>query len=201
MRSTCLGAMSLRSLTMMRPYLVSISSVFCGSAPGGSCCARAGTTQISAAKSASRRIMESPGSTAGLAGELRFQADGNRRRNERRYVAAHGCDLPHQCGADRADDRRGRQKNRLHGGGHGGVHARHFYLVVEIGPAAQPTDQQRRALALGGGHDEIAKGDAGEIAAAGARERAAGLLDYGAALLGVEQGRLAGMGADREHEP
>ena len=35
----------------------------------------------------------------------------------------------------------------------------------------------------------------------GARERAAGLLDHGAALLGVEQGCLAGMGADREHEP
>src|SRR4029450_3316766 len=48
---------------------------------------------------------------------------------------------------------------------------------------------------------EIAKGDASKIAAAGTGERAAGLLDHGAALLGVEQGRLAGMGADREHEP
>src|SRR5262249_5004326 len=142
-----------------------------------------------------------PGSTAGLAGKLRFQTDSNGRWNEWRYVAADGCDLPHQCGADRADDRRGRQKNRLHGGRHGGVHARHFYLVVEIGRAAQPADDERRALALGGGHDEITKGDAGEITTAGARECAAGLLDHGAALLGVEQGRLAGMGADREHEP
>src|SRR5262249_16051609 len=61
-----------------------------------------------------------PGSTAGLAGKLRFQTDGNGRWNERRYVAADGCDLPHQCGADRAGDRRGRQKNRLHGGRRGG---------------------------------------------------------------------------------
>src|SRR5262249_19207060 len=50
-------------------------------------------------------------------------------------------------------------------------------------------------------HDQIAKGDTGKIATAGARERAAGLLDHGAALLDVEQGCLAGMGADREHEP
>src|SRR5262249_52626483 len=62
-------------------------------------------------------------------------------------------------------------------------------------------EKWRGALAWGGGQDEIAKGDAGEIAAAGARERAAGLLDHGAALLDIEQGRLAGMGADREHEP
>src|SRR5262249_10446986 len=89
----------------------------------------------------------------------------------------------------------------LHGGRHGRVQPRHFYLVIEVGRAAQPADQERRALALGRGHDQIAKGDAGEITTAGARKRAAGLLDHGAALLGREQGCLAGMGADREYEP
>ena len=50
------------------------------------------------------------------------------------------------------------------------VHPRHFHLVVEIGRAAQPADEERRALALGRRDHEIGEGDAGEIAAARARE-------------------------------
>ena len=68
-----------------------------------------------------------------------------------RNVAAHGSDLPHQCGGDRANRRRGRHKNGLHRGRHCGVHTCHFHLVVEIGRAAQAADQERRTLALRGG--------------------------------------------------
>jgi len=48
---------------------------------------------------------------------------------------------------------------------------------------------------------EIGEGDAGEIASARAHERTASLLDHVAALVDAEQGRLARMRADRQHEP
>src|SRR5262249_52900130 len=101
------GAMSLRSLMMMRPCTVSIRIVFCGSEPGGNCCAgsaSAGAAHRSAATTAIVRIIEGL-LTAGLAGELCFQTGCHRLRHERRHVATHGGDLPDKCGSDRADRR------------------------------------------------------------------------------------------------
>src|SRR5262249_22147520 len=67
--------------------------------------------------------------------------------------------------------------------------------------AAQPTNQERCAFALRRGDDEIGEGDASEIAAARARECAASLINHRTPLGSREQGRLPGMGADRENQP
>ena len=50
-------------------------------------------------------------------------------------------------------------------------------------------------------HDEIGKGRAGDFAARRARDRRADLLEHGEPLVGRKQRRLAGMNADREHQP
>src|SRR4029077_4793275 len=87
--------------------------------------------------------------------------------NEARYVAAHGSDLAHQCGGDRADRRRRRQKDRLYRRGHDGVHARHFHLIIEIRRAAQPSAKKSRPFPLRGSHHQARECDALKIAPTG----------------------------------
>ena len=96
---------------------------------------------------------------------------------------------------------RRRQEHGLDVRRHGAVHARHFHLVVEIGAAAQPADQDARALALGGRHHQIGKRDAAKLAPGLARNRRAGLVQHRQPLVGAEQRRLARVRADRQHQP
>src|SRR5215470_16994453 len=169
--------MSVRSLTTMRPYLVSIKIVFCGSTPAGSGWANAGAAVTSAANKTRTRIMKSPGGlsswvSAGLAGELLFQADGDRGRHEGRDIAAHGRNLAHQCGSDRTHAGRCGQKYRLYLRRHRAVHARHLHFVVEVRAIAQAADQHAGAGAARRRNGEIGKGDAGEFATRGLNDRA-----------------------------
>src|SRR5262249_59691999 len=61
--------------------------------------------------------------------------------------------------------------------------------------------QERRPRAWGGSHEGMTNGGGGDSAPAAAGKRAPGLRDRGAPPLDIEQGRLSGMGADREPEP
>ena len=118
-----------------------------------------------------------------------------------RNVAAHACDLSHECGGDRAYPGRGRQEHGLDVGRHRLVHSGHLHFIVEIGAVAQAADEQLRAFALRRRDDEIGKGRDLQFAAGFFGKIGAGLLQHGRAFLGRKQRRLAGMNADRKHEP
>src|SRR5271168_789408 len=107
MRSACWGAMSVRNLMMIRPFVVSITMAFFLSRLAGSGCAIAGAIKASVARTARIRIMETPVRwrmrTSGiLAGEFGFEVGLDQLRHEGRDIAAHLGDLAHQCGGDRA---------------------------------------------------------------------------------------------------
>src|SRR3954467_1730214 len=152
MRSACCGARSGRSLMMIRPLVVSITTELALSRPAGSgaelagawaagACAKAGAAKTSAAATATMRIMDTPDQVMpGSTGELGLQASSDHGRDEGRDVAAHRCDLPDQCGGDRADADRSRKKYRFDVGRHGLVHAGNLHLVIEIGAVAQSAD-------------------------------------------------------------
>src|SRR3954468_17802162 len=102
MRSACWGARSVRSLTTMRPLVVSMTMAFALSRLAGSGWASAGAAHTSAARRLRIRIMKTP-RVSRLAGEYAFQARRHGSGNEGGDVAAHRSDLTHQCGGDRAD--------------------------------------------------------------------------------------------------
>src|SRR4051794_39333431 len=112
MRSTCLGARSGRSLMVMRPYLVSRKTVFCGSSA-------AAEAELPAKASANARVAADKIRITGCLleplrpGEAGFQAAQDAFGHEVLNVAAHGSDLAHERGGDGANHRRRRQKHRL----------------------------------------------------------------------------------------
>src|SRR3979411_2435801 len=127
----------------MRPLVVSMTIAFCLSRLAGSGWAMAGAAQISAMTKARVRIMKTPHGMLEercvwierpiqaktwfkkcvLSAEFGLETGPDRWRHERRHVAAHGRDLAHQCGADRAGGDRRRNEHRLHFRRHGFVHA------------------------------------------------------------------------------
>src|SRR2546422_1823441 len=97
--------MSLRSLTTMGPWVVSITRVFCGSAPAGSPWAAAGVTGnkaklASREQTAIKRNMRD--SSLGSSFHLKSGPEPvrHRGRHKSRHIAAHAGNLPHQSGAD-----------------------------------------------------------------------------------------------------
>ena len=134
-------------------------------------------------------------------GEFGLEAGGDRRRHEGGDVAAHGRDLAHQCGGDRADRDRGRQEHRLHLRRHGLVHARDLHLVVEVGAVAQAADHDGGAGLLRRRDRQIVIGGAVERAAGLGGDRAEHLPHHRQPLLGRKQRLLAGMDADRDDQP
>src|SRR6478609_1324818 len=214
MRSACWGAISARSLTTMRPLVVSITIAFALSRLAGSGWAIAGATQMSAATRARMRIMETPGAREArkarevklrkrdyaLAGEFGLEFGGNRGRYERGEVAAHARDLAHQCGGDRADRSRGRDEHRMHLGRHGLVHAGQLHLVVEIGAVAQAPDHDGGPGLPGRRDRQIVIGGSVEGATGLFGDRRAYRLEHLQTLFGRKQRLFAGMDRNRNDQ-
>src|SRR5216684_3054750 len=136
-----------------------------------------------------------------LALEFGLEAGCDRRRHERRDVAAHGCDLAHQCGGDRADRRRGRNEHGMHVRRHGFVHAGDLHLEIEVGTVAQATDHDGRAMLLRGGNREVVVGRAVEGAAGGGGYRGKYLLDHLQPLVDRKHRLFTGIDPDGDNQP
>ncbi len=76
----------------------------------------------------------------------RFQLAGHGRRDERRDVAAHGCDLANKGRRDVTCARAGGQEDRLDVWRHRSVHAGHLHLVVEVRAVPQTSDDKAGAM-------------------------------------------------------
>ena len=129
-----------------------------------------------------------------------FKRSGDHRGHKGGNIAAHARYLAHQGGSDRANLRRRRQKHGLYGGRHGGIHAGHLHLVIEVTRIAQTANEDSRSGPLRGRHDEIAERGADDFAAGTAPKRGRDLSEHGEPFLGRKQRRLAGMDADGEHQ-
>jgi hypothetical protein len=119
--------------------------------------------------------------------------------HERRNIAAHLGDLPHQCGGNGAILRAGRKKHRVDVGRHGPVHARHLHFVVQVGAVAQAAHQNGRSRIAGGVDHQIAETlhpDA-VIVVSGGLQR---LRDQFGALFEAEHRFLAGVNADADDD-
>ena len=86
-------------------------------------------------------------------------------------------------------------------GRHGGIHAGHLHLVIEVARIAQAANENSRSGPLRGRDDEIAERGADDFAAGTAPKRGRDLFEHGEPFLGRKQRRLAGMDADGEHQP
>ena len=123
-------------------------------------------------------------------------------RDESGNVAAHGRDLPHQCGGDRADRR------AMPAGIWSGSPApcRRSFLPSESRSrnryrrAGRAPAWSRRARCAAT-DDEVGKGDALNVAACRTRDRSAGFLQHDYPFIGGEQRRFSGMQADGENQP
>src|SRR5579883_2744770 len=143
--------MSLRSLITTRPWVVSMISVFCGSAPAGNPWAATGATGETAKltskkQTAIKRDIATPLRFALLVSYVHLKSDLEPVRHngghKGRHVASHAGNLPHQSGADGTHRWRRRQEHGQHVGRHRGVHPGELHLVVEVGAIAQATTPQ-----------------------------------------------------------
>src|SRR5579883_1797293 len=194
--------MSLRSLITTRPWVVSMISVFCGSAPAGNPWAATGATGETAKltskkQTAIKRDIATPLRFALLVSYVHLKSDLEPVRHngghKGRHVASHAGNLPHQSGADGTHRWRRRQEHGQHVGRHRGVHPGELHLVVEVGAIAQAADHESGADPASSRNRKIVEGDAGELATRRANHDAAGLLQHCDALIGRKQRRLAGM--------
>ncbi len=93
------------------------------------------------------------------------------------------------------------RKNGLDAGSHGTIHARHLHLIIKVCPVTQAADQQRCTDVAGGLNDETAECDGFKPGFFGMGDGAADIHQHCHALIRREDGGLAGVDANREHQP